>query len=46
MVFGLRDPDYDTRDHIVPGAWENLRADFERHPPKFIIDCHELRDGR
>jgi dolichyl-phosphate-mannose-protein mannosyltransferase len=46
MIFGLRDPDYDTRDHIVPGAWENLKSDFERHPPKFIIDCHELRDGR
>jgi len=45
MIFGLRDPNYDTRDRIVPGSWENLRADFERHPPKFIIDCHELRDG-
>ena len=40
LIFGLQDPDYDTRYRIVPGAWENLRADFERHPPKFIIDCH------
>jgi 4-amino-4-deoxy-L-arabinose transferase-like glycosyltransferase len=26
----------DTR--VLPGAWDNLRADFERHPPRFIID--------
>jgi hypothetical protein len=40
LIFGLQDPDYDTHYRIVPGAWENLRSDFERHPPKFIIDCH------
>lgn len=45
MIFGLWDPNYDTRDRIVPGAWDNLRADFERHPPKFIVDCHATRDG-
>jgi 4-amino-4-deoxy-L-arabinose transferase-like glycosyltransferase len=45
LIFGLLDPNYDTRDRIVPGAWDNLRADFARHPPKFIIDCHAMRDG-
>jgi 4-amino-4-deoxy-L-arabinose transferase-like glycosyltransferase len=45
LIFGLLDPTYDTRDRIVPGAWDNLRADFARHPPKYIIDCHAMRDG-
>lgn len=45
LIFGLMDPNYDTRNRIVPGAWDNLRADFARHPPKFIIDCHAVRDG-
>jgi len=45
MVFGLFDESYDTTDRIVPGSWDNLRRDFERHPPKFIIDCHAVSDG-
>jgi 4-amino-4-deoxy-L-arabinose transferase-like glycosyltransferase len=27
----------DTHDRIVPGAWENLNEDFERHPPEYIV---------
>ena len=46
LIFGLFDEHYDTRDRIVPGAWDNLRRDFARHPPRFIIDCHEMRNGR
>jgi hypothetical protein len=45
LIFGMFDVSYDTRDRIVPGAWDNLRQDFARHPPKFIIDCHEVRNG-
>jgi 4-amino-4-deoxy-L-arabinose transferase-like glycosyltransferase len=37
------DPDYDTSDRIVPGAWDNLRQDFERHPPRYIIDTDAVR---
>jgi 4-amino-4-deoxy-L-arabinose transferase-like glycosyltransferase len=45
MVWGMKDPTYDTHDRIVPGSWDNLRREFALHPPKFIIDCHEVRDG-
>lgn len=45
IIFGLLDARHDTRYHSVPGAWDNLREDFARHPPKFIIDCHAVRDG-
>lgn len=37
------DPAYDTSDRIVPGAWENLRQDFARHPPRYIIDTDAVR---
>jgi 4-amino-4-deoxy-L-arabinose transferase-like glycosyltransferase len=37
------DPNYDTSDRIVPGSWENLRQDFERHPPRYIIDTDAVR---
>jgi hypothetical protein len=37
------DPAFDTSDRIVPGAWENLRQDFERHPPRYIIDTDAVR---
>jgi len=33
LIFGMFDERYDTRDRIVPGAWDNLRQDFARHPP-------------
>jgi 4-amino-4-deoxy-L-arabinose transferase-like glycosyltransferase len=45
LLWGMGDPAYDTHDRIVPGAWDNLRREFALHPPKFIIDCHEVRDG-
>ncbi len=28
----------DTRQWIVPGAWEKLEQDFARHPPAYIVD--------
>ncbi len=37
------DPNYDSSDHIVPGAWDNLRRDFARHPPRYIIDTDAVR---
>jgi energy-converting hydrogenase Eha subunit C len=37
------DPNFDTSDRIVPGSWENLRQDFERHPPRYIIDTDAVR---
>jgi len=37
------DPNYDTTDRIVPGAWDNLRQDFERHPPRYVIDTDAVR---
>jgi 4-amino-4-deoxy-L-arabinose transferase-like glycosyltransferase len=37
-IFGVWDPSFDTSDRIVPGAWDSLRADFARHPPRYIID--------
>ncbi|MDQ6654545.1 MAG: glycosyltransferase family 39 protein [Verrucomicrobiota bacterium] len=37
-VFGGVLPGVDTRKWIVPGAWENLTADFAKHPPAYIVD--------
>ena len=37
------DPTYDTSDRIVPGAWDNLMSDLERHPPRFIVDTDAVR---
>ncbi len=28
----------DTRDRIIPGAWNALEQDFDRHPPVYIVD--------
>ena len=40
FVFGSpAAPEVHTDSRIVPGAWDNLSADFERHPPAFIIDA-------
>jgi 4-amino-4-deoxy-L-arabinose transferase-like glycosyltransferase len=36
----------DTRARIVPGAWDNLRADFIRHEPVFIVDTEAADDAR
>lgn len=32
------DPDYDTWYRIMPGAWDTLRQEFDRHPPVLFID--------
>ena len=37
-VFGGPLPGVDTRNRIVPGAWENLQQDFAKHPPTYIVD--------
>jgi 4-amino-4-deoxy-L-arabinose transferase-like glycosyltransferase len=45
-IFGsplTHDPDHDTSDRILPGAWENLRKDFAKHPPTFIYDDEAVR---
>jgi 4-amino-4-deoxy-L-arabinose transferase-like glycosyltransferase len=41
-IFGIWDPRYDTSNRIVPGAWDSLRTDFARHPPRYIIDTDGL----
>ena len=28
----------DTRDRIMPGAWNTLEQDFGKHPPVYIVD--------
>lgn len=38
LVFGADRPDVDTRNRIMPGAWDNLEEDFRQHPPSFIVD--------
>jgi 4-amino-4-deoxy-L-arabinose transferase-like glycosyltransferase len=38
MIFGEELPGLDTRDRIVPGAWDNLEEDFRKHPPVYIAD--------
>jgi len=32
------DPDHDTTDRILPGAWEMLEREFALHPPLFFVD--------
>jgi 4-amino-4-deoxy-L-arabinose transferase-like glycosyltransferase len=36
-IFGGPLPGVDTRNRIVPGAWENLQQDFAKHPPTYIV---------
>jgi 4-amino-4-deoxy-L-arabinose transferase-like glycosyltransferase len=46
FVFGgppSADRGLDTSGRIVPGAWDSLARDFERHPPKFIVDEYAVR---
>jgi 4-amino-4-deoxy-L-arabinose transferase-like glycosyltransferase len=45
-IFGSplsRDPDHDTSDRILSGAWDSLKADFDRHPPDYIYDDESTR---
>jgi 4-amino-4-deoxy-L-arabinose transferase-like glycosyltransferase len=44
-AFGGAIPGYDPRLYILPGAWANLEQDFARHPPAYIIDVQEGRNG-
>jgi hypothetical protein len=37
-IFGGPIPGVDTRQRILPGAWENLERDFAQHPPAYIVD--------
>src|SRR6266404_7260602 len=37
-IFGGPLPGVDTRNRIVPGAWENLQQDFAKHPPTYIVE--------
>ena len=37
-IFGGPLPGVDTRNRIVPGAWENLQQDFAKHPPTYIVN--------
>jgi 4-amino-4-deoxy-L-arabinose transferase-like glycosyltransferase len=43
-IFGPSLKGIDTASRIVPGSWEQLREDFEQHPPAFIVDA-DSRDG-
>lgn len=40
-VFGGPVEGLDTRSRILPGAWDNLEADFNRHPPAYIVDVQK-----
>lgn len=37
-VFGIWDPNFDSSNRVSPAAWQDLLADFARHPPRYIID--------
>lgn len=41
-IFGIWNPRLDTSHRIVPGAWDSLQADFDRHPPRYVIDTDGL----
>jgi len=36
----------DTRARIVPGSWENLREDFAKHEPTYIVDAESGQGAR
>lgn len=50
LIFGAPppsagEPPVDTRARIVPGAWDNLRNDFSRQEPTFIVDTEASPDA-
>jgi len=50
LIFGeprpaASEPAIDTRARIVPGAWDNLRKDFAKHEPAFIVDTETAADA-
>jgi 4-amino-4-deoxy-L-arabinose transferase-like glycosyltransferase len=46
FVFGGELPGVDTRNRIVPGAWDKLEKDFRKHPPVFIVDLYSNPDAQ
>lgn len=42
-IFGGHVEGANTRNRILPGAWDNLKKDFGKHPPVYIIDT-QFRD--
>ena len=46
FVFGGDLPGVDTRNRIVPGAWNNLEEDFRKHPPVYIADHYSGPDAQ
>jgi 4-amino-4-deoxy-L-arabinose transferase-like glycosyltransferase len=46
LVFGNDLPNLDTRNRIVPGAWDNLEEDFRQHPPLLIVDLQSGSDAQ
>lgn len=36
----------DMRKWIMPGAWDTLEQDFNKHPPTYIVDLHTEHDAR
>jgi hypothetical protein len=32
------DPNHDTTERILPGAWETLARELAEHPPLFFVD--------
>ncbi|MGZ5564071.1 MAG: ArnT family glycosyltransferase [Chthoniobacterales bacterium] len=46
FIFGGALPGVDTRNRIVPGAWDNLAEDFRHHPPVLIADFYSNPDAQ
>jgi 4-amino-4-deoxy-L-arabinose transferase-like glycosyltransferase len=46
FVFGGELPGVDTRNRIVPGAWDKLEEDFRKHPPVLIVDLYSNPDAQ
>jgi 4-amino-4-deoxy-L-arabinose transferase-like glycosyltransferase len=46
FVFGGELPGLDTRNRIVPGAWDKLEEDFRKHPPVLIVDLYSGPDAQ
>jgi len=46
FIFGGELPGVDTRNRIVPGAWDKLEEDFRKHPPVLIADLYSGPDAQ
>jgi hypothetical protein len=38
------DPNYDTSDRILPGAWKILEQELQRDPPRYIVDTEAVNE--